>query len=508
MAGLAEHGPVTTPEPAARPVDLLRRTGLLDPAEPHRAIVTHGAVIVLTGERAWKFKRPVRLRYLDFSTVARRSEALHTELDLNRRTAPQLYLAVHTFSEAPGGTAVLDGPGPPDEVALEMVRFPDDALLAHWAEEGSLSDGLLTRLADAIADLHAVARVSDDPAGAARLLDVVDGNLASMSRFPEILAPQRAAALTERLRELVSTHTDLLDARARRGRVRLCHGDLHLGNIAVIDDAPVLFDCLEFDPELAVTDVLYDLAFVLMDLWARGLRHEANVVANAYLDRRDDDEDGVVLLPLMLSVRATVRAHVAAAGGDPERAGAYLDLALALTEPATARLVAIAGASGTGKSTVARAVGGDVGAPPGARILRTDVLRKRLAGVPVVEHLPASSYTPAASARVYDEVHRLAAQALAGGQSVIVDAVSGQPGEQAALAALAERTRASFTGVWLELPEAARIERIARRGPDASDADAAVARAQTTALSPPGEPWHRVDAATGTVDRVRALLGD
>lgn len=493
-------------DPAARPLDLLRRTGLLHPTDPHRAIVTHAAVIVLTGDRAWKFKRPVTLRYLDFSTVDQRRAALQAELRLNRRTAPQLYLGVHAFTAGPDGGPVLDGPGPAHEYALEMVRFADDALLSEQAEAGPLAAGLPDRLAGAVAGLHAVAEVCDDHAGAARLLEVVDGNLLSMSRFPDVLAPDRAAGLTERLRALVAAHAGLLDARARRGRVRLGHGDLHLRNIAVIDGEPLLFDCLEFDPEMTTTDVLYDLAFVLMDLWARGLRHEANAVANAYLDRSADDEDGAVLLPLLLSVRATVRAHVAAASADPVRANDYLDLAFALIAPAPVRLIAIGGASGTGKSTVARAVAGEVGAPPGARILRSDVLRKRLAGVGATEPLPADRYTPEASERVYAELYRLAGQALAGGTSVIVDAVSGRAGEQAALAALAETHGVAFTGIWLELPERERIERIARRGPDASDADAGVARAQTTALTPPDCHWHRVDAAGDTAERVRALL--
>ncbi len=495
-------------DPAAAPLDLLRRAGLLDDAA-ERHVITHGAVIVLTGDRAWKFKRPVTYRYLDFSTVTRRREALRTELRLNRRTAPRLYLGVHSFHCAPDGSVILDedrAGRAVDDYALEMRRFGDDALLAHHADAGTLTDELLTRLAGRVADLHAVAQVSDDRAGAARLLDVVDGNLLSMGRFPDLLDPVRAAGLTATLRTQIAAAAPLLDHRARRGRVLLGHGDLHLGNIAVVDDEPTLFDCLEFDPELATADALYDLAFLLMDLWARGLHHEANLVLNAYLDRSPDDEDGLVLLPLMLSVRATVRAHVCAAQGEAAAAGRYLDLALALTDPVGPRLVAVGGASGTGKSTLARAIGGDIGAPPGARILRSDVLRKRLAGVPAVERLPAEQYTAEASARVYRELGRLAAHGLSGGMSVIADAVAGRPDERAELAAIAAGCGASFTGIWLELPEAERISRISRRGPDASDADAAVARAQTTTLLPPGDEWQHIDAGDGAADALRRAV--
>lgn len=474
--------------------DLLACTGVLDPAVPTEHIVTHGAVIVLNGERAWKMKRPVSYRYMDFSTIELRRRTLADEYTLNVRTAPQIYRALHAITRCDDGVE-LDGTGEPVDYVLEMVRFPDEALAGHLADAGMLDDRLLGALADGIADMHRGTAISEDPAGADRLLDVIVGNLASMSRFPEILDPIRASALTARLETLIDEHRVLLDLRARSGRVRRGHGDLHLRNLVVLDGTPVPFDCLEFDAELATVDVLYDLAFLLMDLWGRGLRHEANAVANAYLDASAEDEEGYVLLPLMMSVRATVRAHVAAAAGDVDDAHANLALAETLLDPAPPRLIAIGGASGTGKSTVARSIAADLGCAPGARILRSDVLRKRLAGVPVHEHLPASGYTRAATAAVYAELGRIAADDLAGGMTVIADAVSGTDAQRDALQKLAAQHRAEFRGYWLELPEAERIARIAARGPDASDATADVARAQTRRLTPPGAAWQRVDAS-------------
>lgn len=488
-------------DPGAPLVELLARAGALDPAVPVEHVVTHGAVVVLNGDHAWKMKRPVTYRYLDFAGVEQRRHALTDEYLLNRRTAPGLYRGVHAITAAGDGME-LDGPGEPVDYVLEMSRFPDDALCARYADDDRLDDALLAALADQVAGLHARAEVSDDHAGAARLLDVIDGNLGSMSRFPDVLDPTRAADLTERLRALVARHGDLLDARAAAGRVRHGHGDLHLQNIVVLDRVPVPFDCLEFDAELATTDVLYDLAFLLMDLWQRGRRHEANVVVNAYLDASPGDEDGYALLPMMLSVRAAVRAHVSAAAGDAASAREHLDLALALIDPVPAHAVAIGGASGTGKSTVARAVAHRIGAAPGARVLRSDVLRKRLAGVPALEALPAGDYTPAASARVYAELGRLATQNLRGGMSVIGDAVFGKSAERDDLRGIAEEAGAGFTGFWLDLPTEQRIARIAARGPDASDADADVARAQTRALAPPGGEWLHVDAAGDAVSVV------
>ena len=238
---------------------------------------------------------------------------------------------MHTITRDADDSLTLDGDGAVVDWALEMLRFPDDAVLAE-RDPGTFDDALVTDLAAHVADLHADAEVIDDPAGAARLLDVVEGNLLSMGRFPQILDPARAELLTQRQRDEIAAAASLLDRRAVDGRVRLGHGDLHLGNIALLDGQLVPFDCLEFDPELATADVLYDLAFLLMDLWARGLRHGAAVVLNAYLDLRPEEENGLGLLPLLLSVRATVRAHVLAAAGDPAAANGYLDLALAVLE--------------------------------------------------------------------------------------------------------------------------------------------------------------------------------
>ncbi|MXP19897.1 AAA family ATPase [Gordonia sp. HNM0687] len=471
----------------------LDEAGVLDPHLPTRRVDTHAAVVVLNGDRAWKFKRPVRFSYLDFSTPDRRHDALEAELRLNRRTAPRLYRGLHAVRRDTDGSVSLDGPGETVDWVLEMTRFDDDALLIRCAETGHLDAQLLRSLAESVVALHASAEVCTDEAGAARLRDVVDGNVVSMAAYPEILDQARAAELTERLRTLIDRDTDLLDRRARAGRVRHGHGDLHLANIAILDGQPVPFDCLEFDAELATTDVLYDLAFLLMDLWARGLRTEANIVVNSYLDLSPDDEDAYRLLPTMLSVRATVRAHVEAAEGHADTARHYLDLALGVLDAVPARLIAFGGGSGTGKSTWARAVGGLVGQAPGARILRSDVLRKRLAGVPLFTRLPEAAYRTETSRRVYAEINRLAVPLLRGGMSAIADAVYARDDDRAAIAGVATAAGVGFTGIWLELSESERIARVAARTADPSDADATIVRRQSPSLPTPAD-WTVVDA--------------
>jgi len=478
---------------------------------PVRRIDTHAASIFLAGDRAWKIKRPVRFGYLDFSTAQARHDVLQEECRLNRRTAPDLYIAVHAISLQDGKLA-LDGPGEAVDWVLEMRRFPDDALLDCQARHGGLTDAALMQLADGIVDFHMEAQVAGREAGADRMRRVIQGNAASLQAYPAIVGPAAAEKLIARQLDLLAQHAALLDERARTGRVRRVHGDLHLGNIAMIDGVPTPFDCLEFDAELATTDVLYDLAFLLMDLWARGLHHEANIVFNRYVDRSALDEDGIGLLPLFMSVRATIRAHVRAAraqmADDPAAIGEardYLDLAARLIDPVAAQLVAIGGLSGTGKSTLARAIGGLLGHPPGARILRSDVLRKRLANMPIETALPPDAYTSQASRSVYAELGRLAGHAIGAGQGVVADAVFGSAEERDAVERIARTADIPFHGFWLVLPEADRIRRITGRGPDASDATAAVARAQSQTIHAPEKGWKLLQAH-GDVERMKTII--
>ncbi len=304
----------------------------------------------------------------------------------------------------------------------------------------------------------------------------------------------------------IAANAALIEARRAAGKVRRCHGDLHLGNICLFDGEPTLFDCLEFSEALASIDILYDLAFLLMDLVHRGLGGFANRVLNRYLDRTLED-DGMAAVPLFLSLRAGIRAHVTAtalerqpdpdmAAGMREAALAYLDLAERALDPAPARLVAIGGVSGSGKSTLAAALAADFSPCPGARLLRSDVTRKLWCGVAPETPLPESAYRPEISRLVYDALQRKAAIALAAGYSAIVDAVYLRPAERDALADLARQAGVPFSGLWLEAAPAAMAERIRSRRHDASDATAAV-MARQLEQDPGPIDWTRLDAGGG-----------
>lgn len=481
-------------------------------------IDTHAAIVFLAGDRAWKLKRAVRFDYLDFSTSEQRRAALEAELRLNQRTAPELYLALHKIAMDEEGRLALDGCGSIVDWLLEMKRFPQAALLDRVAERGKLDDLMLMTLADRIRNFHRAARIEHASNGAKRILAVIDGNRASMGDFPDILPSARVEALTARQTEQVSALAGLLDRRARAGGVRHCHGDLHLANIAVINGVPTPFDCLEFSAELATIDVLYDLAFLLMDLWQRGLQREADIVFNRYLDVSPEHEAGLPLLSLFMSIRATIRAHVAAARsrrvkGDPGavvyEAVDRLNLAFDLLEPPTPRLIAVGGLSGSGKSTVARSLGA-VGRAPGARVVRSDVVRKRLAGVVPEARLPKTAYTAQNSRLVYEAVRKAAKVALDCGQSVIVDAVFHEPSQRRLIGQTARRAGVRFDGLWLDARTETRVRRIALRLGDASDANAAVAEAQRPPTIDALEGW-AVVSAEGTVDETvteaRHVLG-
>ncbi len=472
---------------------------------PVERIDTHAAHVFLVGDRAYKIKRPVAFSVLDFTTLEARRGALEAELRLNRRTAPDLYLRVVPLMRTAGGWA-LDGEGAPVEWVLEMVRFPDAAQLDRRAATGPLPPELAHTLGDTVARFHAEAEERPDMGGHGAMAEVVAGNRTDLEAAVDgLFDPAQVERVQAEARRALERHAGLLDGRRAHGFVRHCHGDLHLANIVALGDRVVPFDCIEFSEPIACIDTMYDLAFLLMDLEDRGQRPAAWAVLDAYLERAGD-VPGLRLLPFFMAVRATIRAKVQGlAVADPASEAAdgarrYLRLADRLQRPPGPRLVALGGFSGTGKTSVARALAPGLLPVPGAVLLRSDVERKRLAGVPVDRHLPPRAYEPEMSARVYAYLRRRAAQALDTGMSVIVDAVHERPGDRSAVQEVAASAGVPFAGIWLEAPEPVLVDRVRRRAGDASDADAAVVHAQL--VDDPGRiDWPRVDASAdlGTV---------
>lgn len=496
-------------------IDFLKRPEShgLDARETVQCVETHGALIFLAGVHAYKLKRDVRLPYLDFSSLEKRRLACENELRLNQRTAPGLYLGTLPVVRRPDGALAIgeaigevDGAGEIVDWLVKMRRFPDDALLSRVVAKRSLSPQIVHQLADTIAAFHQSAAQSSAWGGADELARIAEGDGENMARFtPDLFDPERAQGVAKAMLGAVAAQRQVLEERRANGFVRHGHGDLHLANIYLdADGRPRLFDAIEFDDRLAQNDVLYDLAFLLMDLWHRDLRGEANRIFNRYL-LRTGDLGGLAALPLFLSLRAGIRAHVsatmAAGSTDGEKNAAlraeavsYLDLAAEVLRPRQPVLLAVGGFSGSGKSHLAAALAPLLGPIPGAVHLRSDELRKVMLGQDPEAPLGPAGYRAEVSARVYGEIHRRAEQALTSGQAVIADAVHNRADGRDALAALAARCDVPFRGIWLDADPALMAQRIGGRRGDASDADAAVMRRQVKSGAGPIN-WQRIDAA-------------
>jgi len=471
-------------------------------------IETHVSLVFLAGDRAYKLKRAVKLPYLDFSTAERRCEACESELMLNRRTAPALYLKVYGLGRDQTGAVCFSDKGPAFDWVVVMRRFDQALLFDALAKTGGLTEQIMDSLADHIAAFHEAAEKRFDNGGPAAISEIAETNHRVLMMAKEIgLHPARVEGIGEKWCRSIESVAGLLDKRRMAGKVRRCHGDLHLRNICLLDGKPTLFDCLEFSDALASVDVLYDLAFLLMDLEFRGLGHLANRVLNRYLDRTGEDE-ALAAMPLFLSLRAGIRAHVtattAARAGRSEsateaaaEARRYLDLAHLLLEPRRRQLVAIGGLSGSGKSTLAASLAPELGLRPGARVLRSDVTRKLLLGVAPETRLPADAYTPEITDRVYDALRRKAAAALAAGYSVIVDAVSLQPAERRSFTEIARTAGVPFSGLWLEADAGVMTQRLQERRGDASDATPEILELQLH-HDPGPLDWVRLDAGGGS----------
>ena len=463
-------------------------------------IETHISAIFVGRETAWKMKKAVALGFLDFSSLEARGHFCRRELELNQPAAPGIYRDVVAVTRAPDGNLQQGGGGEVVEWVLRMAPIPVGDFLDRVAACGGLDDKLLDAMGDTVFTLHQVAPVAglDVPAAMA---SVLAGNLraARAAGLPEAIIAPLEAALQAGLARL----TPLLAARAAEGRIRRCHGDLHLGNLCLWQGKPTPFDALEFDEALARIDTGYDLAFLLMDLDQQAGRAAANRALNRYL-ARSGDYGLLGPLPLWLAMRALVRAHVHAARG---RDGtALLHAAQAYLAPAPPLLIAVGGLQGTGKSTLARGLAPALGAAPGALLLRSDELRKRRFGLVPEAPLPPEAYAEEVSCAVHEELFIIAEAALRQGHAVALDAVFLDPDHRRHAAEIAARAGVPFQGFWLEAPmEILKSRILARRG-DASDATIAVL--ERAAKADPGPiDWIRLDAAGEAQAAARKALG-
>ena len=470
-------------------------------------IETHISWVLLAGEHAWKLKKPLDLGFLDFSTVERRRAACEAELRLNRRTVPELYEAVVPVWRTGDGVRVGDqrvdaaAPGAtPLDYLVRMRRFDQSALFEARLAAGQLEPALFDRLARHVAAFHegaAVAQPGDGFGDAVAVMAPVRQNFAQIRERVSDAALLRELARIESWAEArFAALAPVFDARLEAGRVRECHGDLHLGNLIVLDGEPRLFDAIEFSAALRWTDVVADIAFLVMDLQARGRMDLASRFLNAWLER-SGDYAGLRLLPWYLSYRAMVRAKVAAIrAGQVEGAARadtlaecarYLTLAAAqMQTPAPALLIA-SGVSGSGKTSQSQPLVEGCGV---IRV-RADVERKRLFGLDADARsgstLGGGLYSAEASARTYARLAELAREVVEAGYPVLVDATFLKRSQRAAFAELAATLGVPFAILAFDAPVEtlrARVRQRAEAGADASEADVAVLETQLRAREP------------------------
>lgn len=489
-------------------------------------IETHVSLVYLCGSRALKLKRAVTFPYLDFSSPEKRRVACEAEVRINRRTAPMIYKGVVAVTRDADGALALGGDGEPVDWVVDMERFDQDTLFDRQAQKGGLKRAMMEDLADAIAQFHHQAETvtgkeagGDKVGGEAGIRMILDSNDECFADASSVVDRADTEQLTEASLAALGELAPLLDSRRDAGRVRHCHGDLHLRNICMIDGRPTLFDGIEFNDAFATIDVLYDLAFLLMDLDHRGLRRLANIVLNRYFDITGDgtgELGGLRIMALFLSIRAAIRSHVDAAQAlslsDPEKAKAraaesadYLSMALkALTSPKP-RLVGVGGLSGSGKSRMARELAPHLGSGIGARVVRSDATRKRLAGAGMTQRLGPEGYTPEMTERTFDAVFAEVTEGLRAGHAVVADAVFAKPGHRQSLEDIARNEGVPFTAMWLEAPPEVMARRVTERKRNVSDADAKVLDMQLD-YDLGDLDWIRVDSSGTREDTIKAGL--
>ena len=443
-------------------------------------IQTHISYILLAGDYAYKVKKPKDLGFLDFSTLAKRQHYCHQELRLNQPTAPDIYLAVLPIAQA-GEQFALDGSGEPVEYAVQMRQFPQDSLLSEQFERGELTGEWMVALGETIARFHTEAATSDYIASFGRPSQVrqaFDENYAQTERY--IDGPQTAQqyretkAFTDRFFERDAA---LLEQRQANGCIRECHGDLHLRNLCWWRDKIQLFDRIEFNEAFRFVDVICDVAFAVMDVEARGRRDWANRLLNTYLERTGDWE-GAEVLPLYLSRQAYVRAKVASLLlDDPNvsaaerqqaqaRAAHYYRLAWQYTQTGRGRLILMSGRPGSGKSTVAS----EIAQRLGAIHLRSDAVRKHLAGVPLEARGGPELYTGEMTGRTYNRLRALGLRLAERGFAVVLDATYARQGQRQPVVASARERQFPLHIYHCTAPLEVMRQRLAQRQGDVSDA--------------------------------------
>jgi len=459
-------------------------------------IQTHASWVFLTGAFAYKFKKPVDFGFMDFSTLKKRHHYCEQELKLNRRLAPAIYLDVLPVYQR-GETYNLNGPGEVVDYCLKMTQFDQSGLFDQKLAQGNLEPRWMDDLAKDVARFHAQAEINADSEfdHATLLAEHIRDNLAIAAQHDDLaIAPADLATLSAFADTVLRDKQPALQQRQSDKHIRHCHGDLHFRNITLIDGAPTLFDCIEFNDVYRIIDNMNDVAFLVMDCDAHARSDLGMRFISRYLEHCGDYA-GLALLPIYLFYRASVRGKVACILASElaekeeqqpqwHEARRYFDLALTYTKPGNPRLFAIGGLSGSGKSHLALLGCGK----ERAIIIRTDATRKRIAS----DFPDLALYGKQMHIHTYNAMFDAARTALAAGFSVILDATFLHPDSRRQAHALAKERDVPLHFYWLDMDEPVlrkRIEKRQRSASDISDADLSVLELQLAEYQRPDEPW-------------------
>jgi aminoglycoside phosphotransferase family enzyme/predicted kinase len=462
--------------------------------EPIQLIQTHVSYVFLTGDYAYKVKKPVNFGFLDFSTLERRQHFCLEELRMNQPIAPDIYLEVLPITQT-GDKFVLSGGDRAVEYALKMCQFPQDALFSNLFEQGKLTEAHMEELGRIVAQFHAKAVTNDyirSFGEVSKVREALDENYHQTAKY--IGGPQTQQQYQETKDfsdRFFEQREDLFATRRENDRIRECHGDLHLRNICLWQDKIQLFDRIEFNEPFRFVDVIYDVAFAVMDLEARGRKDFGNAFLNTYIEQTGDWE-GLQVLPLYLSRQAYVRAKVNSFllddSGVPEDAkqeaatvaSNYYRQAWEYAKPKQGQLILMSGLSGSGKTTVARHLARHLGAIQ----IRSDAVRKHLAGIPLEQKGGDELYTSAMSEKTYNRLLELGLLLASQGFSVILDA---KYDRLALRQDVIDRAKASHLPVKIvhcTAPQEVLRDRLLSRTGDVSDATADLLTQQQAAAEP------------------------